>query len=229
MLERTERVRKSVVMDEDELPFTPERVLDETWRTEVYEPKMKIFYDQVVRFNHNVYFAERLLKFPARILGIPAEKTIFLRYILDNAFREAILGICRLTLDEKTYNDSEPYTLLRFYKELKNHLKGPYHENAGTEEKRQLFVYFQQGQFPKQDVLTKKIRNLRNWYFAHLDKVHMTESTEDVQITVKEMNEIRDNLNKRFETLSFNALGSNLFLFPDYAPVIFLSRSSSVM
>ncbi len=181
----------------------PEQLIDPKWMEAEYKPRMKEFYDHVVRLNTHLHFLDQLFSFPYSILYALHENTNFLRYARESFVWTAILGISRLI------KDSDGYTLPRFQNDLgKNGVKLEY--------RKDYFRSFHGLGFPDNDELVKKVHDIRNGLVAHIDKNLAFGSDGLLDISLDELRMLRDRINRFYEGLSFEAPNHSSYLYDQY-------------
>jgi hypothetical protein len=191
--------------------LSAEEVLDTSVLSlDSYKRSMDFFYWQLVKLNVNIHIIDKVVHFPFGLFVGP-ERTTFFRFVRDNFFESAVLVITRLITD----SGKGHYTLPRFKREVTRAIKPLYkdafykHLSGVNFDKRAKSLHF-------------RVKYLRDKYIAHIDVNVAFRTDELADLTLAELTEIRDGINKLFDSLSFNVYHSKLYV--DYDPNITRSR-----
>lgn len=189
--------------------WSPEKVVEPSWLDE-YNQKLDVIWWQLVRLNSNILILEEIFAFPFDLLQSEPPSRNFWNLVTDALFETSVMIIWRVAVDTR----NEVLTLQMLKNEIRQHLK--------TEDYRKQFQEaIKKVQFEKTvSAYKSKIEELRDNYFAHLNRVKNTNPTPDQvkqrTFLFSELKRYRDELNLFFNLLCF---GHQKALFPwDYYP-----------
>ncbi len=188
---------------------SPSEVLDSNvLSVSDYEQAMDFFWQQLIRLNVNIEIIDKVVRFPFGLfVELPRKSTFFL-YVRDNFFETSVLAITRLITDG---GGNGHYTLPQ--------LKGQVKRAIRPEFELEFRENLKAASFDKRAaILQGKAKELRNKYIAHIDAKVVFGDDEQTDMTLGELKEIRDGINKLYDALSFGGLRGKLF--SQYDPIM---------
>ena len=171
--------------------LNPDEVLAEDFHRE-YSAGMQFFHLQLVHLNANIFILDHVLAFPFRIL-VPAGRSLFFRFVFENAFYASLLVITRLAADQ----GPEYFTLPRFKNKVRQAVKEPY--------RQALDDLLRKARFGKQlRSMLQKTGTLRSLRVAHSAEDFVLGNVEEPLVKFGELKNLRDHLVELFDALTFN-------------------------
>jgi len=171
--------------------LNPDEVLPEEFIPE-YSSGMQFFHLQLVHLNANIYILDHVLEFPYRIL-LPADRSLFFRFVFENSFYASLLIITRLTTDQ----GADFFTLPRFKNKVRRAMKEEYLGDFDDLLREAKFNSHIEG-------MLKKASTLRSMRVAHSTEDFVLGNAEEPLVRFGEVKTLRDHLVVLFDAFTFN-------------------------
>jgi len=170
----------------------PADVIQPSWHNS-YEQRIERLWWELVWLNSNLFVLEKLSAFPFELFLQPLRGNFF-SLVQVNLFNMCIL-IIRKLVEEK---DPRSLTLSRFKQDVQSHIRPKYESS--------LDAALDDVEFDATiSDLLERARKIRNKRVAHFDrKFNLSpKQQKEIRLSLVDLMELRDALNKLFETLCF--------------------------
>jgi hypothetical protein len=148
---------------------------------QIYQQKLVIIQNQLLRLNIDIYLLEQILKFPTVFLyhdGV-TYNTFFESYI-ENAFDMSVLIITRISINDK----ADPFTMETFRNSIEQRIKPQY--LAAYKDLNKTIKW----SWNAVRHITTKLEDLRNGRIAHLKQEYLEVALKDSYSTVQQERQI---------------------------------------
>lgn len=175
-----------------------------------YQDGLNLIWQELVRLNSSLFILRKLFDFPSDwILG--PEKGTFLTLVKVSLFEHSLLTVSKLTTD----TGKDLLLIRRFKNWVSKHIKEEY--------KKSFYRSLKENDFDKiiKTLPNKeKVKDIRDNFIAHIivDENLRPKITEDIEISLGEVNTICKQLNNLFAVLCFG--GERLMVPIDYSPIV---------
>ena len=142
--------------------------------------------------NSDLFIVEKILAFPSQIFIAPPEN-IFLGQVVHNFFQVSTLQITKLATDQ----GGDTLTLEKFKRSVRDAVIDEYRADFQSHLRRSRF-----GVRTRQ--MLEKARRLRDTRIAHFIRDQPGQVTAADQLTLAELQSLRDELNAQLDLLSFD-------------------------
>lgn len=167
-----------------------EEVVLEKGSIDEYQKTVKFFWDELTKLNINIFIIKKIFEFPFDLFS-PLENTIFFSRVFWNFYENSVLIITKLATDV----GEDLHTLLQFKNWVRKQIKSEYESD-----------FRQKLRAVKFDSGTRKIfykaKNLRDDVITHFNKDRLEQTPN---LSLSELEKLKDKLNSLFDALLFNA------------------------
>ncbi len=167
-----------------------EDVVLEKGSIDEYQKTIDFFWDELTKLNTNIFIIKKIFEFPFDLFCSPQNRIFFSR-VVWNLYENSVLIITKLATDA----GGDLHTLRQFknwvFKQIKSEYKSDFRQKLRE-------VKFDS----RTNNIFSKAKDLRDNVFAHFNRDKLEQMPN---LSLSELEELKDKLNSLFDALLFNA------------------------